>query len=317
MSLQYDTEFLKEAGPILQQAAHAAKTELTGVPAIRSRIAATSNPSPLLETPEHPEKLVYTIPTPDGHGIAIHHVRIRQEKRENKQSAVLHVHGGGYIAMSAEDFSALVVGAVSRTGVQFLSVDYRIAPEHPYPTPLDDCWAALQWVHANAEELFIDPTRIAVMGESAGGGLAAALAIRGRDQALSPPIAKQILIYPMIDNQTKDDHTGGLLLWSREDNITGWAGYLGPDIESDKVDALAAPARVDSVVGLPPLYLDCGQLDLFLSEGLEYARRFLMANITTELHIYPGLPHGFEGLSSKAPLVQQATVNRDRAILSF
>lgn len=207
--------------------------------------------------------------------------------------------------------------SVARTGVQILTIDYRLAPENPYPTPLDDCWAVLQWVHANAKRLSIDTERIAVMGESAGGGLAAALTLLARDLALTPPIAKQILVYPMLDDRKNTNHAGDLALWDEVDNTTAWTAYLGPDVGTEKIEAYAAPARVEDVSGLPPLYLECMQLDMFLDEGLDYARRFLAASIPTEFHIYSGLPHGFEVMVPSSNVARQVYANRDRAMISF
>lgn len=315
MTLQYDPKFMEAAGPILEQASQMPKVPLHDISGLRALCEAMTGP--LAKTPDHIEKLVYKVPAPDGHEILLYHFRVRQEHREKSERAVFHIHGGGYIALSAEQYSGLPIGIVCRTGVQVITVDYRLAPENPYPTALNDCWVALQWVHDNAQELFIDSARMAVMGESSGGGLAAALAIKARDEAVSPPLAKQILVYPMLDDRTKTDHTGGLLLWGVDHNTSGWTAYLGSEVGSDRVGAYAAAARVDSVSGLPPLYIDCGQLDLFLHENLEYARRFMEANITTELHIYHGLPHGFEQMGSSTEPVLQAIVNRDKAILGL
>ena len=267
--------------------------------------------------PDDVEKTVHLVPTKDGHQVAVYHYRRKSEPKEGADPAILHAHGGGFIALSAEECAVPHIRSVSRTGIQILTVDYRLAPENPYPTPLNDCWAALQWLYANSKELSIDPSRIAVMGESAGGGLAAALSIMARDQSLSPPLAKQILVYPMLDDRTTVNHVGELAFWNEVDNITGWTAYLGPRAETDKVEPYAAPARVESVLGLPPLYLDCGQLDMFLNEGLEYVRRFVAAGIPTECHIYPGLPHGFEALAPSARLTKQALANRERAMTSF
>jgi acetyl esterase/lipase len=183
--------------------------------------------------------------------------------------------------------------------------------------PLDDCWAALKWIYNNAHQLSINPARIAVMGESAGGGLAAALTLMARDQGLSPPLAKQILVYPMLDDRTNTNHAGKLAFWDENDNITGWTAYLGSKVGSDEVAPYAAPARVESVEGLPSLYLDCPQLDIFVHEGMEYARRFVATNIPTECHIYPSLPHGFEGMASGISATKQAMSNRYKAMSSF
>lgn len=315
MPLQYDPEFLKEAGPLLQQMGQIPRPPLHDIAARRALLAAMAQDLPPL--PEEVEKLVHQVTTADGHQLAIYHFRKRSTATEKAQPAILHFHGGGYFALSAEQCSVPHIASVSRTGVQILSVDYRRAPEHPYPVPLNDCWAALQRVYDNATQLSIDPARIAVMGESAGGGLAAALTLKARDAALSPPIAKQILVYPMLDDRTTTNHAGELAFWNEVDNVTGWVAYLGPDAGTDRIEAYAAPARVKDVAGLPPLYLDCPQLDIFVHEGLEYVRKFVAGNIPTECHIYPGLPHGFEAFGPSAGVTQQAIANRDRAMISF
>lgn len=315
MPLHYDPEFSKEAAPLLRQQAKVPKPPLHDVMTRRSRLEAITRPLPPI--PDDIEKLVHLAPTSDGHQVPIYHFRQRTKPQDGGEPAIVHIHGGGFIALSAEQCAIPHLRSVAHTGVQVLTIDYRLAPENPYPIPLDDCWAALQWVYAHAKELCIDANRIALMGESAGGGIAAALTLLARDRALSPPLAKQILVYPMLDDRTKTNHVGELAFWDEMDNVTAWTAYLGPDVGTDMTEAYAAPARVESVVGLPPLYLDCPQLDMFVHEGMDYARRFLAANIPTECHIYTGLPHGFEALAPSARVTQQAYDNRKRAMTSF
>jgi acetyl esterase/lipase len=315
MSLPYDVEFAKEAAPILQHLANAPKPALHDVRTRRTMLGAMTSRE--LSLPDDVEHVLHSVPAPDGHIVPVYHFRKKLPPREGGEPTIIHIHGGGYIALSAAGCSTPHGASVSQTGVQILSIDYRLAPENPYPLPLDDCWAVLQWVHSNAERLSINPARIAVMGESAGGGLAAALTLLARDRALSPPLAKQILVYPMLDDRTDTNHAGALAFWDEKDNVTGWTAYLGSNIGSDKVIPYAAPARVESVEGLPPLYLDCPQLDIFVHEGLEYAGRFVAANIPTECHIYPGLPHGFEALASGIDVTKRAIGNRYKAMSSF
>ncbi|KAJ5083892.1 hypothetical protein NUU61_008471 [Penicillium alfredii] len=314
MSLQYDPEFAKEAAPILQRLAISDKPDLHDITTRRAMMTAMTSKLPPL--PDNLEQLIHRVPAPDGHLVTVYHFRARREPCEHREPAIVHIHGGGFISLSAEQCATSHVASVSRTGVQVLTIDYRLAPEHPYPVPLEDCWAALQWVYENAQLLSIDPTRIAVMGESAGGGLAAALTLLARDRALSPRLAKQILIYPMLDDRTVTNHAGALAFWTEQDNITGWTAYLGSNA-SDHIVPYAAPARVESVAGLPPLYIDCPQLDIFVHEGLEYAQRFVEANIPTECHLYPGMPHGFEALAPRASVTQRAIENRYKAMLTF
>lgn len=315
MRLQYDPEFLAEAGPMLQQLAQFKKPALHDVNTRRAVTASMTKTLPPI--PDDMERLIHHVTCEDGYQVPVHHFRRRNQPSQAGEPAILHIHGGGYISLSAEQCSVPHVRSVSNTGVQVFTVDYRLAPEYPYPIPLNDCWSVLQWLYANTKQLAIDPARIAVMGESAGGGLCAALTLMARDKALEPPIAKQILIYPMIDDRTNANHAGPLAFWDEVDNKTGWTAYLGPDAGTDNVDPYAAPARVESVNGLPPLYLDCPQLDIFVHEGIEYARRFLAANIPVECHLYPGLPHGFEAMAPSISLTKQATANREKAMISF
>lgn len=228
--------------------------------------------------------------------------------------AILHFHGGGLIASSAANSIPMISEFVLATGVQVFSVDYRLAPEHPYPIPLDDCWSGLEWVVSKAAEFRVDTASIAVMSESAGGNLAAAVTLLARDRGLSPPLAKQILVYPMLDDRNSSKGIGPVCFWDEVDNVTGWTAYLGHEPGRAGVPMFAAPARTESVEGLPPLYLDVGQLDLYMLEDLEYARRFIHAGIETELHVYPGLPHAFDSLTPEHPMTKMAKENRYRAI---
>ncbi|KAB8233868.1 Alpha/Beta hydrolase protein [Aspergillus alliaceus] len=304
MPLQLDPEFAEVAGPLLQQLAKIKKPAPHDIAARRHWSVAVAKGFQKNPLPDGLEYLVYHVPTPTGdHQIAIHHYRKTPARSEagqdHKDSAVIHLHGGGFFSLSPVHFEKLLVWYVSDSGVQMLSVDYRLAPEHPYPIPIEDSWTALQWVYANAETLFIDTSRIGIMGESAGGGLAAGLALIARDRGLSPPLAKQILVYPMLDDRLAKHHGDELAFafWTFDDNITGWTAYLGEDVQTDRVSQYAAPARAESVEGLPPTYIDCGQLDIFVQEDMEYALRFVKAGIPLEFHVYPGVPHGHEALS--------------------
>jgi acetyl esterase/lipase len=176
------------------------------------------------------------------------------------------------------------------------SVDYRLAPEFPFPAGLHDCYAALKWVHAEAAELQVDTSRIAIGGGSAGGGLAAGLALFARDRA-EVPVSFQVLLVPMLDDRTTtlaDPHPyAGELTWTATQNLFGWTSYLGGAPGGEGVSEYAAAARTASLAGLPAAYIATGALDLFLEEDMEYARRLTRAGVPTELHVYPGAYHGF------------------------
>ncbi len=212
---------------------------------------------------------------------------------EGTLPALVNIHGGGYIIGSNVMDDGLFAHWSPRLGVVGISVEYRLAPEHPYPAPLDDCYAALLWAHDHAEELGIDPARIGIGGGSAGGGLAAGLAIRARD-AGEVPVAFQLLECPMIDDrqQSPSSRLDGLKVWNREANTFGWRSYLGDLYGTDDVPGAAAAAREADLRGLPPAYVAVGAADGFRDEDVEYALRLNQAGVPTELHVYPGVPHG-------------------------
>jgi triacylglycerol lipase len=210
---------------------------------------------------------------------------------------ILHIHGGGYVVGSVAGNEAAHRALSPDLGCCIVSVDYRLAPETRFPGAVEDCYAALAWTVAHAAELKIDPARIGVMGESAGGGLAAALALLARDRG-EYALAFQHLIYPMIDDRTcvaADPHPYvGEFVWTPERNHFGWSSLLGVEPGSEGVSPYAAAARAEDLSGLPPTYIATGALDLFLEEDLEYARRLIRAGVPVELHVYPGGFHGFQ-----------------------
>jgi acetyl esterase/lipase len=232
-------------------------------------------------------------------------------------SAALYVHGGGMLLGSVDVYDEILRRYVSASGVPLFAVDYRLPPEHPYPTPVEDCYAGLQWLAGRAKELGIDPARIAIMGDSAGGGLAAATALVARDRG-GPPLAAQVLVYPMLDdrNTRPDPEIASSLTWSWDDNITGWRALLGDNAGTDHVAPHAAPARATDLSRLPPTYLEVGQLDIFRDEGVAYAQR-LQAHVPTELHVHPGAPHGFELFAPDADVSRRAIADRVRVLKSL
>lgn len=220
---------------------------------------------------------------------------------------IFHIHGGGYVVGAAAPQEPLHRIWAAKLDCVIVTVDYRLAPETRAPGNVEDCYAALAWTFANAEKLNIDPTRIGVMGESAGGGLAAALALLARDRG-EYPLAFQHLIYPMLDDRTvtrPDPHPiAGEFIWTPHNNHYGWSALLGVEPGSKGVSPYAAPARAENLSGLPPTFIATGALDLFLEEDMEYARRLLRAGVATELHVYPGGPHGFDFHPTAAVSVQ-------------
>jgi triacylglycerol lipase len=175
-----------------------------------------------------------------------------------------------------------------------VSVEYRLSPETPYPGPLEDCYTGLSWVFANAESLGVDPSRIGISGASAGGGLAAALALLVRDRG-EMDLGFQCLIYPMIDDRQITASSGwDVPIWSPANNTFGWRSYLGELYGSPEVPPYAAPPRATDLSGLPPAFVCVGTLDGFCDEDIDYAARLIDAGVPTELHVYPGAPHGFD-----------------------
>lgn len=221
----------------------------------------------------------------------------RPRSAQSPAGAFLHMHGGGYMIGAPEMADPRNRTWAQQAGCVIVSVDYRLAPETSHPGPLEDCYAALKWLHANAARLGVDPRRIAIGGESAGGGLSAGLALLARDRG-EIPIAFQLLIYPMIDDRTGS--TGpthpyaGEFIWSAANNRFGWQALLGCEPGSTGVSPYAAAARAENLAGLPRAFISTGALDLFVEEDIEYARRLLHAGVPTELHVYPGAFHGFE-----------------------
>jgi triacylglycerol lipase len=177
-----------------------------------------------------------------------------------------------------------------------VSVDYRLAPEAPYPAAMEDCYAVLTWLRSDGGQYAIDPTRIGVVGESAGGGLAASLSLVTRDRG-EIALSFQWLLYPMIDDRTGRSGAphpfAGDFIWTVELNRGAWQSFLGSDRDALLVGPYAAAARVDNLSGLPPTLIQTGALDLFIEENIGFARRLIGAGVPTELHVYPGAVHGF------------------------
>lgn len=219
---------------------------------------------------------------------------------------VVWIHGGGYVLGTYEGEDGRFDSWCPRFGCVGVSVEYRLAPETPYPGPLEDCYAALRWVHSSAGELGIDPDRIGIGGSSAGGGLAAGLALLARDRG-EVPLRFQLLIYPMIDDRFGNaSHDWLVPVWPPASNRFGWAAYLGALSGTDDVPAYAAPSRATDLSGLPPAFVTVGTLDGFVDEDIEYAQRLNRAGVPVELHVHPGAPHGFELFAPQAAVAKRA-----------
>jgi triacylglycerol lipase len=241
---------------------------------------------------------------------------MRPEKAAGPLPLIYHVHGGGYIVGSVPTFEGMLRAVVADVGCALVSVEYRLAPETVFPGAIEDAYAGLAWCFAHAAVQGFDTARVGVMGESAGGGFAAALALLARDRG-EYKLAFQHLIYPMLDDRTgvtSEPHDyAGEFVWPAANNRFGWGALLGCEPGGADVSPYAAAARATDLSGLPPTYIHTGALDLFVEENVEYARRLIRAGVPTELHVYPGAIHGFELAMSTA--IGDQAVQASRAAL--
>jgi triacylglycerol lipase len=238
-------------------------------------------------------------------------VIINPPSQRTKRGAILHIHGGGMVVGTADNAGKTRQPLALEHDCVIVSVDYRLCPETPFPGPQEDNYAGLLWLAEHADELGVDPARIVVMGDSAGGGLAASLALMARDRG-GPKLAGQALIYPMLDwrtggpdDQWKNGHTGEFI-WTRDKNQFGWNALRGDYAPTDERKGWFSPGLAEDLTGLPPTYMITGALDLFLDEDLDYARRLIDAGVQTELHVYPGAIHAFEMVPDTALQAQAA-----------
>ena len=217
-------------------------------------------------------------------------VHIYRKSEHQNQSALLWVHGGGYLLGNAEDERARVIAEALDCTV--VSVEYRLAPEHPFPAGVNDCFAVLQWMAAESSELNINPARIAIGGASAGGGMSAGVALMNRDKG-GVPLAFQLLLYPMIDNlhATESGQYENHPIWNQGTSFNAWEMYLDGS-PGEAASPYAAASRATDLSGLPPAYICVGSEDLFRDEDVEYAQRLSAADIPCELAVFPGMYHG-------------------------
>ncbi|MET7571346.1 alpha/beta hydrolase [Streptomyces sp. NPDC005492] len=221
---------------------------------------------------------------------------------------IYHVHGGGMVLGNNRVGVAGALDYARELDAVVVSVEYRLAPEHPHPAPIEDVYAGLLWTAEHAKEIGGDPERILIMGASAGGGLCAALALLTRDRGGPRPIG-QLLLCPMLDdrNDTPSAHQmAGIGIWDRTANETGWTALLGDRRGGPDVSPYAAPARADDLTGLPPAFLDVGSAETFRDEVVTYASRLWQAGGIAELHVWPGGFHGFDGFAPQAAVSQAA-----------
>ncbi len=267
------------------------------------------------------EVAVENVQVPGPEGAPTVRVRIYRPKNvHGPMPALLWIHGGGYVmgTPDMDDFNC--IDFARELGILVVSVDYRLAPEHPFPAPLEDCYAALRWLFKNAETLGVLSDRIGIGGASAGGGLAAALAQLAHDRQEVRPVL-QLLVYPMLDDRTTartDFDDKNLRGWNQGSNVFGWRSYLGFGAKGAAGDPLpqlynqgqepggaekptyAVPSRRQDLSGLPPAWIGVGTCDLFHDEDLDYAARLKAAGVPCDLVVVPGAFHGFDGIRSAA-----------------
>lgn len=242
--------------------------------------------------------------------------RLYRPRAQRTHGVLLWIHGGGFLLGDARQDEPMCAGTAADLGMTVLSVNYRFAPEHPFPAPLNDVYAGWSWLQAHAGELGVDGSRVVVGGESAGGGLAAGLVQRLCDEQGERPVA-QWLFAPMIDDRTATDASLDEVahwVWSNADNRFGWTSYLGHPPGAEDVAPYAAPARRADLAGLPQAYISVGSIDLFCAESRRYAERLEDAGVPVAVDVVPGAPHGFENWAhTSAPAV--ALLSRARGWL--
>lgn len=272
---------------------------------IRAAMGAFGASAPVINSVTATERFV---PGPEGAPEVRVLIYEPKTKTGDKRPGVLYIHGGGYILGAPEMLDPGCRKITSEIDGVVVSVDYRLAPEHPYPAPLEDCYAALQWFSKHTGELGVDPSNIAVVGASAGGGLTAGLCLLARDRG-GPAIVFQAPLCPMLDDRNITPSSYEITdprTWSREKNLFGWESYLGLLYGKDNVPCYAAAARAENLKGLPPTYTYVGELDLFRDETIDYCVRLLQAGVPTELHVYPGCFHAFEMFTMAAEVSRRA-----------
>lgn len=277
---------------------------LESLPANRvalTKFLSSAPPAPGITVEEH------RLPRPDGSALRV----LVYLPTVSPTGGLLFFHGGGMVRGTADQYSAQSRYFAHRLGCVVVVVDYRLAPEDPYPAGLDDGYLALQWLHEKADEWQLPRARIAVAGESGGGCIAAALALYARDHN-GPAISAQFLQNPMLDDRTGTPAEPnplpnvGEFLWTAANNRFAWGAVLGREPGGPDTPGYAAPGRVENLADMPPGYLFVGELDLFLDENLRFAQNLLRHGVSTELHLYAGAYHGFMSFAPDANLTQRA-----------
>lgn len=299
-----DPELAEAAGNVPPLLAQVTRSNLSGVRAIMTQMkAGMRQPVPEVEAMERE--------IPGTSGVVKLHIFQPRNAPENLP-CLLWVHGGGYVMGDGDDL--LCPGIAQRMGCKVVSVDYRLAPEHPFPAGAQDCHDALLWVHREAASLGIDPERIAIGGASAGAGMAAGVTLMNRDRR-GPNLCFQFLLYPMLDNlhDTASGKVESHVLWNRETSLNAWEMYLDgtPGLDASPY---AAASRAADLAALPPACVVVGGQDLFRDECIDYAQRLMAAQVPTQLAVFPGVFHSAEILVPQARISQRMNACMDDAL---
>ncbi|KAF4341326.1 lipase 2 [Fusarium beomiforme] len=317
--LQYDAEFA-EALALIKSGRSPAPPE-TALDIRYNNHALFAKVFPKPPSSDVVKQTDYSVESYDGTQILLRHYATPEVlMAKEPQPAILVIHGGGFISGTVEICGGTNAGLALEIGRPVFAVDYRLAPEHPFPAAVEDSFASLKYLVDHAKELNVDPKRICVKGNSAGGGIAVGTVLLARDRELNPPIAKLIAIYPELDDRIcHPPNTEFLKLatWTPKHNQLAWKAYVGEDMAGQpnaNVSPYAAPARAMHYKGLPPTYVDVGTLDLFRDEDIEFVRRLLEDDVEVEFHLWPGVPHVFEFLAPGTRWHQRAKEAQNEAM---
>ena len=283
------------------------------IPDLQARRATASAVLASLEIPPNPRVTHEDISIAGPEGAPEVTVRVyRPVGASGPLPGIYYIHGGGMVLGDLDDENPAAELLCEQVGAIVVSVDYRLAPEHPYPAAVEDCYSGLEWLSKNVAELGVDAQRLAIYGASAGGGLTLATALLARDRG-GPELSFMMPIYPMIDDRHETASSRAITdigVWDRAGNVEAWEWYLG----GQEADQYAAPARAADLSGLPPAFMDVGTVDLFLDEDLAFAQRLMQAGVPVELHVHPGAFHATELVAPQSVLSQRIWAMRIDAL---
>lgn len=310
-------DFIHKVDPALRAGLEAFPPDLldlTDIPGTRQKLSDLFGalPAPVIEGVTSED---YHVPGPPGDPEV--KVRVYRPEETGTRPALLWIHGGGYVLGDIEGDDAKARTLAKNVNCVVVSVEYRLAPEHPHPAPVEDCYAALKWLATNASNLGVNGERIAIGGASAGGGLTAGLALLARDRG-EVNVCFQLPIYPMIDNTNTTASSRAITeprVWNRQSNLLAWEAYVGDGWHTEDVSPYAAATRAVDLAGLPPAYIPVGELDLFLDENIAYAQRLLQAGVPAELHVYRGCYHGSDIFVPDADASRRFTTGCEQALI--